>query len=44
MGNFVALSAIVVGSAVLGLIVAYAMRRQREAHTPPSHDDASLRF
>ncbi|WP_281435381.1 hypothetical protein [Sinorhizobium sp. BG8] len=44
MENFLALLAIVVGSAVLGLVLAYGMRWQRETHRPPSHDDASPKF
>ncbi|WP_312362551.1 hypothetical protein [Ensifer sp.] len=44
MENFFALLAIVVGSAVLGLALAYGMRRQKEAHPPPKHDDATLKF
>lgn len=44
MENFFALLAIVVGSAVLGLAIAYGMRRQRDSHPPPKHDDATLKF
>lgn len=44
MENFFALAAIVVGSAILGLALGYGMRRQKEAHRPPEHDDARLKF
>lgn len=44
MENFLALFAIVLGSAALGLLLAYAMRRQREQHRPHHHDEASPRF
>ena len=43
MENFFALAAIVVGSAILGLALAYGMRR-KGAHRPPDHDDARLKF
>ncbi|HVK90937.1 MAG TPA: hypothetical protein VM468_05950 [Mycoplana sp.] len=44
MENFLALFAIVLGSAVLGLFLAFGMRRQRETHRPPHHDEASPHF
>ncbi|CAN7401665.1 hypothetical protein ACI2KT_08465 [Ensifer adhaerens] len=43
MENFFALAAIVVGSAILGLALAYGFRR-KDAHRPPEHDDARLKF
>ncbi|MFD1327116.1 hypothetical protein [Mycoplana ramosa] len=44
MENFLALLAIVLGSAVLGLALAYGMRRQRQQQRPQHHDEASPRF
>ncbi|WP_281414429.1 hypothetical protein [Rhizobium sp. ARZ01] len=44
MENFLALFAVVLGSAVLGLFLAYGMRRQREQQRPHNHDEASPRF
>ncbi|MEI3852108.1 MULTISPECIES: hypothetical protein [Sinorhizobium/Ensifer group] len=43
MENFFALAAIVVGSAILGLALAYGFRR-KDAHRRPEHDDARLKF
>ena len=40
MENFLALFAVVLGSAVLGLLLAYGMRRQREQHRPHPHDES----
>lgn len=44
MENFLALFAVVIGSAMLGVLIAYGMRRQREQHRPQHHDEASPRF
>ncbi|WP_281373996.1 hypothetical protein [Mycoplana rhizolycopersici] len=44
MENFLALFAVVVGSAALGLILAYLMRRQRDHHRPQHHDEVTPPF
>lgn len=44
MENFLALFAVVLGSAVLGLLLAYGMRRQRQQQRKHHHDEASPRF
>ncbi|PTM98951.1 hypothetical protein [Mycoplana dimorpha] len=44
MQNFLALFAIVLGSAVLGVCLAFGMRRQRQAQRPHHHDEASPHF
>lgn len=44
MENFIALFAIVAGSAVLGFFIAQAMRRQRDHHRPHQHDEISPPF
>ncbi|MBB3978028.1 hypothetical protein OCK02_19190 [Rhizobium sp. TRM96647] len=44
MENFFALSAIVLGTAVLGFVLAQAMRRQREHQRPHHHDEITPPF